>query len=52
MYRITSQTTEGRKGGAWRVMPGDDHTPSRVDNPNLFFPTKRAASARCRELNN
>ena len=51
MFRITSQTRDGLKGGAWRVMPGDDHTPTRLDNPNLFFPTKRAASARVRELN-
>lgn len=52
MFRITSQTTTGAKGGAWRVMPGDDHAPKRGDNPNLFFPTRRAALAKCRELNN
>jgi hypothetical protein len=52
MFRITSQTESGAKGGRWRVLPGDDHAPTRLDNPNLFYDTKRAASAKCRELNN
>lgn len=51
MYRITSQTKDGRKGGAWRVLEGDDHTPTRLDNPNLFFSTKREANAACKGLN-
>ena len=51
MFRITSQTENGLKGGQWRVMPGDNHAPTRMDNANLFFPTKRAALAKCRELN-
>ncbi len=52
MYAITSQTPNGQKGGAWRVLPGDDHTPMRGDNLNRFFDTKRAANARVRDLNN
>lgn len=51
MYRITSLTKDGRHGGAWRVMDGDHHVPTKLDNPNLFFDTKRQASARCRDLN-
>lgn len=51
MFKITSQTASGAKGGTWRVLPGDDHTPTRIDNPNLFFETRRAATAKCKELN-
>lgn len=51
MFRITSQTKDGRKGGTWRVLDGDDHTPTKLDNPNLFFSTKREAASKCRELN-
>lgn len=50
-FKITSQTADGRKGGAWRVLDGEHHEPTRLDNPNLFFSTKRAANARVRELN-
>ena len=54
MYRIS--TNSGRigdhtRGGLWRVLPGDDHEPTRIDNRNTFFPTKRAAQAACNDLN-
>lgn len=52
MYRITSMTKDGRHSGTWRVEDGDHHVPTKLDNPNLFFATKRAASARVRDLNN
>jgi len=51
MYRITSMTKDGRHSGLWRVEDGDHHQPTRLDNPNLFFPTMRAARARVRDLN-
>lgn len=51
MYRITSLTRDGRHSGFWRVMEGDSHTPTKLDNPHVFFPTKRAASAKCKDLN-
>ena len=51
MFRITSHTEDGRKGGPWRVLPGDDHTPTHLDNPKLFFSTLAAARRRVRELN-
>lgn len=50
MFRITSKTKDGQHSGTWRVAEGE-HTPTKLDNPNLFFETKRAASAKCRELN-
>lgn len=52
MYRITSMTKDGRHSGVWRVMDGDHHAPTKLDNPNVFFDTKRAANARVRDLNN
>lgn len=51
MFRITAQTPRGEFGGQWRVLPGNDHAPKRGDNGNLFFATRRAALAKCRELN-
>lgn len=51
MFRITSMTKDGRHSGMWRVEEGDDHTPTKLDNPNVFFETKRQANARCRDLN-
>lgn len=51
MYRITSVTRDGKFGGLWRVLEGADHTPTRLDNPNLFFETLSAARRAVRELN-
>jgi len=50
VFRI-SNVRNGKHGGNWYVLPGDDHSPIRGENVNLFFDTKRTANAKCRDLN-